>query len=168
MTWYGNIIISSLSYFNWIYDLWFGFTRRLGKAWVAYGAQEGIWHIYDDGSHTFACPSEYVSSDRPQYVFNLETNHLIDTSAGLVDPTQLRQSDYIGGSLYYNSAFQDDMTDFMSQIRIFGQQPSVRILVWAWAVKTGREKLGWLASRREPFEVRLMDRNADDVIFTFN
>ena len=167
MTWYGSMLISSLSYFNWIHDLWFNFTRRLGKAWAAYSSEEGVWHIYDNGNYTYACPSDYVLGDRPQYIFNLENNHLIDTRAGLVNPALLQPCEYIGGSLYYDGESQDDMTDFISNLRIFGAQPSVRVLVWAWAVSTGRDRLGWLASRREPFEARLMDRNADDVIFTF-
>ena len=165
MTWYSGILISSLTYFNWLCDVWFDFRKRLGRAWSAYGAQEGVWHIYDKSGLTFACPADFVYADQPQYIFNSESNHLIDTTAGLVDINRLVVSDYIGGSLYYDSRIQDDLTDFISSVRIFGAQPSARVLVWAWAVKTGRDKLGWLASRREPFEVRLMDRNADDVIF---
>ena len=162
MVWYSSILISSLSYFNWIYDLWFDFSRRLGKAWVAYGVEEGVWHIYNRGDLTFACPADFVYADQPQYIFNTETNHLFDTRAGLVGA---QPSDYIGGSLYYNGSSQEDLTDFISTMRIHGEQPPVRVLVWAWAVATGREKLGWLVSRQEPFEVRLMDRNADDVVF---
>lgn len=165
MSWYSGIVISSLTYFNWFYDLWFSFRRRLSKAYAAYAADEGIWHIYDRGGLTFACPSDFVYGDHPQYIFNAETNHLIDTRAGVVDNTRLRLSNYIGGSLYYDGASQEDMTEFISALRIFGEQPPARVLVWAWALATGREKLGWLASRREPFEVRMMDTNADDVIF---
>lgn len=164
--WYSSILISSLTYFNWFYDLWFSFTRRLSKAYAAYTSKEGIWHIYDRAGLTFACPSDFVYGDNPQYIFNMESNHLINTSAGLMDPTLLQPSDYIGGSLYYDGSSQEDLTDFISNLRIFGEQPPVRILVWAWAVATGREKLGWLASRQEPFEVRLIDRNAEDVIFS--
>lgn len=166
MAWYSGIIISSLTYFNWFYDLWFSFQRRLSKAYAAYNAQEGIWHIYDRAGLTFACPADFVYDDRPQYIYNTETNHLIQRAAGLVDPTRLQPCEYIGGSLYYDNSSQEDLTDFISNVRIFGEQPSARVLVWAWAVSTGRDKLGWLASRQEPFEVRLMDRNADDVVFT--
>ncbi len=167
MTWYGSILIHSLTYFNWLCDLYYGAKKRLSNAYAGFWARDGVWHIYDNGSNTFACPSDFVVGDRPEYIFNLENNHLIQTSAGLVNPDRLHSCDYIGGSLYYESRFQDDMTDFLSSVRIFGTPPHVRVLVWAWAIKTGRDKLGWLASRREPFEARLMDRNADDVIFTF-
>jgi hypothetical protein len=166
MVWYSSILISSLSYFNWIYDLWFGFTHRLGKAWSAFGAQDGIWHISTTGNKAIAYPADIMTGDRPEWIFNTESNHLIDTRAGLVGDDGFHHSEYIGGSLYENNVECHDITDFISSVRVFGAQPPIQVLVWAWAVKTGRDCLGWLGARRnEAFEARMLNREADEVVF---
>jgi hypothetical protein len=167
MTWYSSILISSLSYFNWIYDLWFGFTHRVGKAWSAYGSQDGIWYINQIGNKAIAYPADLMTGDRPEWIFNAETNYLIDTRVRLVEGNGL-QSEFIGGSLYENNVEIHDITDFISSVRIFGTQPPIQVLVYAWAVKTGRDSLGWLMARRnESFEARMMNREADEIIYEF-
>ena len=166
MAWYKGIIISSLSYYNWIYDLWYNFTHRLGKAWSAYSAEENIWHINHIGNKGYAYPADITSNDRPDWIFNAQTNHLIDTRARLVDIDGFHHSEFIGGSLYENEVECHDMTDFISSVRVFGEQPPIQILVCAWGAKTGSDCLGWLMARRnESFEARMMNREADEVIF---
>jgi hypothetical protein len=165
MVWYGSILISSLSYFNWIYDLWFDFTHRLGKAWSAYAAQDGIWHINNIGNKGYIYPAHIMTDDRPEWIFNAETNHLINTSVGLVEGNGLH-SEFIGGSLYENNVEIHDITDFISSLRVFGSQPPIQVLVWAYAAKTGSGCLGWVAARRnQPFEARMLNREADEVIY---
>jgi hypothetical protein len=165
MVWYGNILISSLSYFNWISDLWFDFTNRLYKAWYAYGAQDGIWHINTIQNKGYAYPSDIMTDDRPEWVFNADTNDLIDTSAGPVEGNGFH-SEFIGGSIYQNGIECHDITEFISTVRVFGSQPPIQVLVWAWAAKTGSDCLGWVSARRnEIFEARMMNREADEVIY---
>lgn len=166
MTWYTNILISSLSYYNWIYDLWFSFTHRLGKAWSAYGAEEGIWHINHIGNKAYAYPADMMAGDRPKWIFNAEHNYLIDTTVGQVDVNDYHRSAFIGGSLYQNNIEYYDMTDFISSVRIFGSQPPIQIIIWAWAIKTSKECVGWLEARRdEVCEARMLNREADEEIY---
>jgi hypothetical protein len=165
MVWYGSILISSLSYFNWISDLWFDFTNRLCKAWSAYSAKDGIWHINTIENKGYAYPSDIMTDGRPEWIYNAETHHLIHTSVGHVEGNGFH-SEFIGGSLYQNGIECHEITDFISSVRVFGSQPPIQVLVWAWAAKTGSDCLGWVAARRnELFEARMLNREADEVIY---
>jgi hypothetical protein len=162
MAWYHGILISSLSYYNWIYDLWFNFKNRLSKAWVG---QEGIWHINNISNKCYAYPANIMTGDKPEWIFNAETNEIIDTNAGLVEEDGFHHCDYIGGSLFQNNVECHDMTDFISSVRIFGDMPPIQIIVSAWAIKTGRDCLGWLQARRnDTIHAHMINRDADEEV----
>jgi hypothetical protein len=172
-----EFLLSAMTFLNWLWDtsvyMYNEAGRRCGRGWAAFSKDEEVWHIFENGA---AYPYEVAEGDQPQWVYNVTRNHLISSAGGgaPADPAAiveaanvLRPCEFIGGGIRRGEAELYDMTDFLSSVRInvvAGQQPSIRVLVWAWAAWTGRREVGWVASQRETYSVVLMDANADERI----
>ncbi len=159
-----EFLLGAMTFLNWLWDtsvyLYEEAGKRCGRGWAAFMKEEEVWHIFENGA---AYPCEAAEADQPQWIYNVTRNHLILSEDGPFDPAALHHCQYIGGSIKRGDEEIYDMTDFLTAVRVHGtEQPSVKVLVWAWAAWTGRKEVGWVASQRAPYNVVLMDTNADE------
>ncbi len=161
-----EFLLGAMTLLNWLWDttayIYSEASSRLGRSWSAFIKEEDVWHIFESG---VAYPCEVADGDQPQWIYNATRNHLIWSEGGLVDPAALRHCQYIGGGIERAEEEIYDMTDFLTAVRIHGTaQPPVKVLLWAWAAWTGRKAVGWVASQRVPYNVVLMDSDAEQSV----